>query len=283
MNPLTEGEVVLVILEDRKRFLMRLQAGALYHTHHGLIRHDDVIGQLPGTGLETHKGFRFVPLRPSIHEIIMSIKRTSQIIYPKDIGYILLKLSVGPGSRVVEAGTGSGALTIALAHAVRPSGRVFSYDVREDMQRTAMRNLSNAALLDYVGLKLRDVGEGFDEQDVDAVFLDVRTPWLYMDQVWQALAPGGFFGAVVPTTNQVSALVHQLKHSAFGDIEVCELLWRQYKPVPERLRPADTMVAHTGYLVFARRLEEVPPAFGEEPHEPDLAAFIPGDEKGEDE
>ncbi len=259
MTVLAEGDVVLVILSDRKRFLMRLQAGDVQHTHRGLIHHDDLIGQVPGKALTTHLGCSFVVLRPSLHDVIMSIKRISQIVYPKEIGYILLKLNVGPGSRVVECGTGSGALTIALAHAVRPSGRVYSYDQREDMLRVATRNLTNAGLLDQVELKERDIAEGFDERDVDALFLDVRTPWLYLKQAWEALVEGGFLGAIVPTTNQVSELITGLDECRFGDIEVCEILLRSYKPVAARLRPVDRMVAHTGYLVFARRLEELPP------------------------
>ncbi len=253
MRVLAEGETVLVIL-GRKRFLMRLQAGQVQHTHHGLIHHDDLIGAVPGKTLTTHLGYPLIALRPSLHDIVMSIQRISQIVYPKEIGYILLKLNVGQGSRVVECGTGSGALTIALAHAVRPSGRVYSYEQREDMLRVASKNLANAGLLDWVELKQRDATEGFDERDVDALFLDVRTPWLYLSQVWEALTEGGFFGAIVPTANQVSELLAGLEQHPFNDIEVGEILLRSYKPVAARLRPVDRMVAHTGYLLFARRL-----------------------------
>jgi tRNA (adenine57-N1/adenine58-N1)-methyltransferase len=248
------GETVMVLL-GRKRFLVRLQVGGVQHTHHGLIYHDALIGQPPGGESTTHLGYPFVALPPSLHDVIMSIQRISQIVYPKEIGYILLKLNIGPGSRVVECGTGSGALTIALAHAVRPDGRVFSYEKRDDMLRVAAKNLANAGLQEVVELKQRDVTDaGFDECDADAMFLDVRTPWLYLQHAWEALAQGGFFGAIVPTTNQVSELVAGLESRGFDDIEVCELLLRFYKPVAERLRPMDRMVAHTGYLTFARRL-----------------------------
>lgn len=253
MRVFAEGDSVMVLL-GRKRLLMRLQAGEVQHTHRGLIHHDDLIGQPLGVELTTHLGHPFVVLPPSLHDVIMSIRRISQIVYPKEIGYILLKLNVGPGSRVVECGTGSGALAIALAHAVRPDGRVYSYDRRDDMLCVATKNLANAGLLDAVELKKRDMAEGFDERDVDALFLDVRTPWQYLHRVWQALAEGGFFGAIVPTTNQVSELVAGLGEQGFSDVEVCELLLRFYKPVAARLRPTDRMVAHTGYLIFARRL-----------------------------
>jgi tRNA (adenine57-N1/adenine58-N1)-methyltransferase len=247
-----------MVLLGRKRFLMRLQAGEVQHTHHGLIHHDALIGQPPGVELATHLGHPFVAMPPSLHDVIMSIQRISQIVYPKEIGYILLKLNVGPGSRVVECGTGSGALTIALAHTVRPDGRVFSYEKRDDMLRVADKNLANVGLQHMVDFKKRDVAHaGFDERDADALFLDVRTPWLYLQQAREALAQGGFFGAIVPTTNQVSELVAGLETQGFHDIEVCELLLRSYKPVAERLRPVDRMVAHTGYLAFARRLAAV--------------------------
>ena len=267
MGALAEGDVVLVILGDRKRFLMRLQAGEVRHTHRGLIYHDDLIGRVPGVALTTHLGCSYLTLRPSLDEIIMSIKRISQIVYPKEIGYILLKLNVGDGNRIVECGTGSGALTIALAHAVRPDGRVYSYDQREDMLRVATRNLENAGLSQHVELKQRDIVEGFDERDVDGLFLDVRTPWSFLSQAWQALAGGGFFGAIVPTTNQVAELIAGLEREPFGDIEVCEILLRPYKPVAERLRPVDRMVAHTGYLIFARRLDGSPPTGDERPND----------------
>ena len=264
MHPFTAGESVLVLLGS-KRFLMPLQPGLLQHTHQGLIRHDDIIGQAPGTKLVTHIGFPVVALRPSLYDVIMNLERISQIVYPKEIGYILMKLSVGPGSHIVEAGTGSGALTAALAHAVRPSGRVHSYDVRDDMLRVATRNLTNAALIEWVELKQRDIADGFDEQDADALFLDVREPWRYLQQSWNALTEGGFFGAIVPTTNQVSDLIAGLNLAHFTDIEVCEILFRAYKPVPARLRPVDRMTAHTGYLVFARKLEKpVEPAATDE-------------------
>lgn len=255
MRQFAAGESVLVLLGS-KRFLMPLQPGILQHTHHGLIRHDDIIGQPPGTKIKTHIDFPVVVLRPSLYDVIMNLERISQIVYPKEIGYILMKLSVGPGSHIVEAGTGSGALTAALAHAVRPTGRVHSYDVREDMLRVATRNLTNAALIEWVELKQRDIADGFDEQDADALFLDVREPWHYLQQAWNALSEGGFFGAIVPTTNQVSDLIAGLNLAHFTDIEVCEILLRAYKPVPARLRPVDRMTAHTGYLVFARRLEK---------------------------
>jgi tRNA (adenine57-N1/adenine58-N1)-methyltransferase len=250
-----ENDLVLLISQRGKRFLIRLKAGASQHTHRGIVQHDDLIGQPLGRHVRSHLGERFLTLEPSTHDLMMNVRRNTQIIYPKEAGYILLKLNLYSGQRVIEAGSGSGSLTLALARAVGPGGRVYSYESRPEMQRNAMRNLKRVGLADYVEFKVRDIAAGFDEVDVDALFLDVRTPWDYLAPTRQALKGGGFFGALVPTTNQVSDLVAGLESHRFGDIEVEELLLRAYKPIPQRLRPADTMVGHTGYLIFARKIE----------------------------
>ena len=254
MNAAQENDTVLLIAGDGKRYLVRLRAGDRFHTHKGVIDHDALIGQPLGRQVFSHLDHPFVVLRPSIHDLLMNLKRASQIIYPKEIGQILLRLDVCDGRRVVEAGTGSGALTMALAYSVRPHGRVYSYEVREDMVNVARKNLAVAGLLDYVQLKQRDIAEGFDETDADALFLDVREPWDYLDQAMAALADGGFLGALVPTTNQVSWLLTGMERRPFSSIEVLEVLERRYKPVPARLRPQDIMVGHTGYLIFARKV-----------------------------
>ncbi len=248
------GDIVLLIGRDRKpkTFILRLIPGEKLHTHVGLIEHDALIGQTLGAEVVSHKGHAFYLLEPSTDDLIRDIKRNSQIIYPKDIGFILMKMSIRPGRTVVECGTGSGGLTTVLAQMVGPQGRIISYDVREDMQALARKNLERVGLLDRVTLKHRDITEGFDETDVDALFLDVPTPWAYTPQARRALKGGGFFGSILPTANQVSALLEALERDGFGFLEVCEVLIRYYKTVPARLRPTDRMVAHTGYLIFAR-------------------------------
>lgn len=249
-------DLILLLGKDGKRFMVRLSPGGELHTHRGFFKHDDILGQPLGAQLTSHLGYPFHLLRPSLHDLIMNIKRESQIIYPKESGYALLKMNIMPGSRVIEAGTGSGAMTIALARGVMPSGKVYSYDRRQDMIDLATRNLSNVGVLDFVDLRCRGVAEGFDEKDVDALFMDLREPHLYIGRVKEALAPGSFFGALVPTTNQVSALLEELERRGFVDLEVSEILLRHYKTVPARLRPEDRMVAHTGYLVFGRPVSE---------------------------
>jgi tRNA (adenine57-N1/adenine58-N1)-methyltransferase len=250
------GDLVQLVGRDHKYRLVRLQPGADLHTHRGLLKHDDMIGKPWGARVDSHIGRPFYLLPPSLHDLLRDTKRSSQIIFPKDIGYILLKLSVTPGSSVLEAGTGSGALTTALATAVGPQGKVFSYDSRADMQALARRNLEQLGLESRVEFRQRDIAQGFDETDVPALFLDVPTPHEYIAQVRAALRPGGFFGSIVPTVNQVSLLLSALERSEFEFVEVSELSLRYYKPVPERLRPTDRMVAHTGYLIFARPVLE---------------------------
>ena len=251
-----EGDLVQLVGRDHKYRLVRLQAGAELHTHRGLLKHDDMIGKPWGARVDSHIGRPFYLLPPSLHDVLRDTKRSSQIIYPKDIGYILLKLSIAPGITVIEAGTGSGALTTALATAVGPQGRVISYDTRADMQSLARKNLEQMGLEGRVEFRLQDISGGFLETDIPSLFLDVPVPHEYIGQVRAALRPGGFFGSIVPTTNQVSLLLSALERDEFEFVEVSELSLRYYKPVPERLRPTDRMVAHTGYLIFARPVLE---------------------------
>ena len=256
MRVAQENELVLLIGQDRKQFVIKLEPGGQLQTHRGCLNHDDLLGQPLGRQVLSHLGYPFVILQPSTSDMISQLKRTTQIMYPKDIGYTLLKLSVVPGDRVIEAGTGSGGLTVALARAVGPTGMVYSYEARHDILNLARKNLEALGLADRVTFTLRDIAEGFDQTGVDALFLDVRHPWAYLAQVSAALKDSGFFGAILPTTNQVSDLVRGLEEQqTFGHIEVEEVLVRPYKAVPDRLRPMDRMVAHTGYLIFARKVQ----------------------------
>lgn len=247
-----EGDLVQLVGLNHKHFIIRLSVGGVFQTHRGVLKHDEMIGQPYGTQIFSHNGAPFFLLQPALGDLLRELKRNTQILYPKDIGYILITMGIGPGMHVLEAGTGSGALTCAFAYAVGPQGRVTSYEARPDMQEMALKNLRGLELDDRVTLKLRNVAEGFDERDVDALFLDLPNPYDYIPQVRQALKPGGFFGCIVPTTNQVSDLLVALRRSRFAFLDVCELILRFYKPEPNRFRPTDRMVAHTGFLVFAR-------------------------------
>lgn len=246
------GDLAQLVSPTNKSFILRLTPGDELHTHRGILRHDDLIGLTWGSEVFTHLGKTYYLLQPSLSDLLRELKRNTQIMYPKDIGFVLVTLGIGPGVHVVEAGTGSGALTIALAWAVGPQGRVTSYDLRPEMQNLARKNLERLGLLERVTLKLRDIAEGFDEQDVDALFLDLPNPYDYLQQARQALKPGGHFGTILPTVNQISRLLDAFYQYHYAFVDVCEILLRYYKTVSDRLRPTDRMVAHTGYLVFAR-------------------------------
>jgi len=249
------GDLALLVGLRHKHFIFPLIPGGTFHTHRGILKHDELIGKLWGSQVFSHQGSPFFMLQPSLADLLLDLKRSTQIMYPKDIGFILTSMSIGPGQRVMEAGTGSGSMTIALAYAVGPQGQVISYEVRSDMQNLARKNLERLGLDGRVEFKLRDIGEGLDETDVDAFFLDVPNPYDYIAQVRAALKPGGFFCGLVPTFNQVTQLLQALRQERFAFIEVCEILLRYYKPEPTRLRPTDRMVAHTGFLTFGRRIE----------------------------
>jgi len=249
------GDLVQLVGLRHKNFIFPLQPGGDFHTHRGILQHDDLIGLPWGTQVFSHLGAPFFLLQPALADLLLDLKRNTQILYPKDIGFILVTMGIGPGQKVLEAGTGSGSMTIALAHAVGAGGNVVSYEQREEMQNLARKNITRVGLASRVDFKLRDIQEGFDETDADAFFLDVPNPYDYIQQVRAALKPGGFFCGIVPTVNQAEILLRVLRRNKFAFLEMCEVLLRYYKPEPDRLRPTDRMVAHTGFLIFGRRIE----------------------------
>lgn len=250
------NDIALLISAQNKRFLINLANDSKLETHRGILYHNDLIGLPWGSRVLSHLGSPFLLLQPSLADILIETRRNTQIMYPKDIGFVLVTMGIGPGVHVLEAGTGSGSLTTALAFMAGESGRVVSYETRPEMQRLAQKNLERVGLANRVTFKMRDIVDGFDETDMDALFLDVPNPHDYLPQARHALKPGGYFGSILPTTNQVSLLLVALKREGFGFIDVCEVILRYYKPVPDRLRPTDRMVAHTGYLIFARTIAE---------------------------
>lgn len=250
-----DGDLAELVGLRHKHFIITLQAGARFESHRGILQHDDLIGQLWGTQVFSHTGAPFFLLQPSLADLLIDLPRTTQILYPKDIGFILVTMGIGPGQIVMEAGTGSGAMTTALAFAVGSEGRVISYEVKPDVQNLARKNLTRFGLASHVDFKLRDIQEGFDETEADSFFLDVPNPYDYTSQVRTALKPGGFLCCLLPTFNQVEKTLQALRMDNFAFTEVCEILLRYYQPEPSKLRPTDRMVAHTGFLVFARRIE----------------------------
>jgi tRNA (adenine57-N1/adenine58-N1)-methyltransferase len=249
-----EGDLAQLVGSRGKPITVRLKPGERVQSTHGILQHDDLIGRKWGIRVMSHLGKSFTLLQPALDDLIRGLRRNTQILYPKDIGYILISMGIGPGQNVLEAGTGSGALTIALAYAVGSEGKVYSYEKRPETQTLALSNVEGLGLADRVSFKVRDIAEGFDETGVQALYYDLPNPQDYLSQAREALQAGGFFGAILPTTNQVSVLISALKKEHFSFIEVSEILHRYYNANARRLRPADSMTGHTGYLVFARRL-----------------------------
>lgn len=251
-----DGDLVQLLGKRHKSHFLLVKGGEVFHSHRGTLKHDEIIGKPWGTTLVSHTGSPFFLMQPSLADVIRETRRVTQIMYPKDIGFILMTMGVGPGLRVLEAGTGSGGMTTALAYMVGNEGRVYSYERRPEMQKLAIENLERIDLAERVTFKIGDILDGFDETNIDALFLDVPNAYDYLGQVKAALKPGGFFSTIMPTTPQVVMLLEQLHHHKFAFVEVCEVILRYYKPDYQRFRPVDRMVAHTGYLVFARAVTE---------------------------
>jgi len=246
-----EGDRVLLIDEKGKKFLVRVEKGKTLSTHYGIIELEKLIGADFGDFTYTHnKRGKFYIVEPVIPDLMMKVKRETQIIYPKDAAIIIMWLGIKEGSRVIEIGTGSGSMTIALANAVGENGKVYSYDRNEKFQKNAIKNVENAGLIDRVEFKIRQAHEGFDEKEVDAVFIDLPSPWEALDPAVVALKGGGRLGVLSPTCNQIETMSVKMKERGFIDITSFEILLRHMLPRKGMTRPLERMVSHTGYLLF---------------------------------
>ncbi len=252
----TVGSLVLILTEGEKRYLIRVSQGKRLHCHIGVVEHDGLVGQPYGTVGWSLAGKPFLLLEPDLSDLMQRIKRSTQIIYAKDAALITQRLGLRNGSSVLEAGTGSGSLTTALAWTVGPTGKVISVEANVEMQQLAAQNLERFGLMAQVEL-LQGFLERIDlKVQVDSLMLDMREPWRCLPKVRELLKPGGRLVCFLPTTNQVSELLTHMEDSACVDIRIEELLLRQYKPVPDRLRPEDRMIAHTGFIVSAKIIED---------------------------
>jgi len=248
-----EGDYILLYLKYHKTYMVKAEAGKSFHTHKGIVKFDDLIGKDYGSIITSSLGIEFVVLRPLLSDLIMKSARQTQITYPKDIALIVMFSGIGPGSRVVEAGTGTGALTTSIAHYVRPRGKVYSYEIREEFMETAKKNLTRAGFMRFVKLKNKDITLGIDETGVDAVILDLATPWLVVPHAYDALKPSGTLVSFSPTIDQIVRTDEALKENGFIDIETVECLMRGMQVERGKTRPQTLMTGHTGYITFARK------------------------------
>jgi tRNA (adenine57-N1/adenine58-N1)-methyltransferase len=258
-GPFTEGEVVLLVDKVGRRHRVRLRRGERHSIHSGLIMHDDLIGRPEGVIVTTQLGARLLAVRPTFAEQVTGRRRQTQPIYPKDLGAIIVGADVFPGARVLEAGTGTGALTMAALRAVGERGQVVSYEAREEFLEAATRGIVETlgALPPNLTLKLGDVYAGVEEKDMDRVLLDLPEPWQAVPVAKAVLRPGGILFAHCPNVSQVQRFFDCLREArGFGMLEAFELLQRGWTVRGRSMRPSHRMVAHTGFLCFARRLAE---------------------------
>ncbi len=253
------GEHVLLLDRKRRRHLIRLVAGGEFHTHAGVLDHDTVIGQDEGVTLRTTRGAALLAIRPTMAEFILEMPRGAQVIYPKDLGPILMLADVFPGAQILESGIGSGALTMTLLRAIGPTGHVTGYEIRDDFANRAQRNVEAFLGPDLpLTVEVRDVYAGIDLHDLDRIILDLPEPWQVVAHAESALRPGGIFLSYLPTILQVSTLRERLAESKFGMAETIEVLHRGWNVDGMSVRPDHRMVAHTGFLTVARLLSPAP-------------------------
>ena len=254
------GERVLLIDAKDRRYLLKLRTGATFHTHSGLVAHDDLIGVDEGTTVEGSTGRAFLVLRPTLADVVLKMPRGAQVIYPKDLGAILLAADVGPGMRVLESGVGSGALSMTL---LRAGASVLGYELREEFATTAKENVTSllGEDVDYT-VEIRDVTAGIDEHGLDRVLLDMPSPWDVLEGAAVALRPGGILLSYLPTINQTAQLRAALDAGPWALAESSELLRRSWHVTPRSVRPDHRMVAHTGFLTTARRVSGTAPREG---------------------
>jgi tRNA (adenine57-N1/adenine58-N1)-methyltransferase len=259
-QPFRPGERALLVDSKGRRYLVMLTEGASFQTHAGSLAHAELIGAEEGVIARTSLGARLQAVRPTLAEYVLKMPRGAQVVYPKDIGPILVLADIFPGARVLEAGIGSGALTMALLRAVGPAGTVIGYEIREDFAVRAQRNVESFLGPDQpLTVELRDVYEGIEPETagpdgLDRVVLDLPEPWRVVKHAEGVLRPGGILLSYLPTIGQVTRLREELAGSAFGMAETLEVLQRSWHVEGQSVRPDHRMVAHTGFLTTARLL-----------------------------
>ncbi|RIK11216.1 MAG: hypothetical protein DCC49_01350 [Acidobacteria bacterium] len=250
------GDLVMFIDSKQRRYMVKLAEGHSFHLHTGIIEHDSVIGLEPGVTVRTSGGSRLLAVRPTLSDYILKMPRGAQVIYPKDLGPIIMLADIEPGMRVLEAGLGSGALSLTLLRAIGSEGSLVTYEMRDDH---AARGLKNIA--DFLGctpinheVRIGDICDGIDSNDFDRIVLDLPDPWGALPAITPGLRPGGIVLCYLPTVPQVSQVVEALRDHGFGMVESVEILARSWHVEGMSVRPEHRMVGHTGFLVSARRL-----------------------------
>jgi len=242
------GDVLLVSPKGKKR-VVKIQ-GDRIHTHKGYIQVGDIVGNQPGIVVRTHTGEEVLALKPLVVDYIPKLARRTQVMYPKDLGYMVLSLGISPGFKVLDAGTGSGAAAMIMASLVKPTGRVFSYDVNEESITVARRNLERVGLLEYVELVHGDVKTTVFKEFFDAALMDLPDPWEALGNVSGFLKPSARVCLVLPTMNQLEKAYSAMADSSIVHLETVEIFLRRIRPYQGKVSPESLMTGHTAYLML---------------------------------
>lgn len=250
------GDLVILVDHKGRRYLFTLETGKEFQSHAGVLPHEELVGQGEGAEVATTRGQRFQVFRPTLTDFVLSMPRGAQVIYPKDLGPILLLADIGPGMRVLESGVGSGALSMTM---LRAGAEITGYELREDFAARAINNVSTflgSDALDRYQVELRDCYEGIDERDLDRVVLDLPEPWRVVPHAEKALRPGGILVSYSPSITQVMQLTEALQRAGFAELSTTEVLNRTWHLDGAAVRPDHRMVAHTGFLTRGRLLAQ---------------------------
>ncbi|MHA2283516.1 MAG: tRNA (adenine-N1)-methyltransferase [Promethearchaeota archaeon] len=256
-----ENDLIFLVLDDKRRWIVPVKSGDTFHTHKGIIEFDDIIGQKFGTVVfskpyET-QGYKFHILKPLLSDYVLHMIRKTQIIYPEDAGMIILYSGIQPGSIVIEAGCGSGALTCILGNYIRPKGHLYSYDIREKSLKRAKKNIIRAGLQEFVSIMHGNIiTDALNHTDVDTVVLDIAEPWDAIKNAKMYLKQSGTIVSFSPTIEQVKKTTFALREHKFVEINTYELIKRKIQVKKNATRPEVRMIGHTGYLTFGRKIED---------------------------
>jgi tRNA (adenine57-N1/adenine58-N1)-methyltransferase len=258
MDLIEEDSYLLVYRDRRRRWLIRPKDTPKLHTHLGILDVSALVGKEYGVTATTTLGDELTILRPTIEDMVMKLARRTQVIYPKDLGLIAVKLGIRSGSNVIETGTGSGATTALMAYLVQPAGMVYTYDLNPEFQNVARKNIEKLGLSQFVTFRVGDARLGFEEREMDAAILDVGDPWEVIRSMRTSLKASAPMAVITPTTNQAEKLVAKMKEEGFVGIETVELLLRHLEARVGMTRPSNIMIGHTAYLTFGRRTSPPP-------------------------
>ena len=251
------GDRVQLTDNKGKLYSITLTAGAEWHTHKGMLKHDEIVGLPEGSIVQTNGELKFQIFRPLLADYVLSMPRGATIIYPKDAAMILGVADIKPGARVLEAGVGSGALSISIIRAIGSNGFLHSVEIRDDFAKISRDNVSNYFKGEPKNWNLT-IGSLQDQQfdaDFDRVVLDMLSPWECVETASKALVPGGVLLAYVATTTQLSKIAEAIKDSGnFTEPESSESIVRPWHHEGLAVRPEHRMIGHTGFLIFARRM-----------------------------